>query len=143
MSDAEYWKSVPKQTLLKENGEFGDCWRCCVAAIIGVPAIEVPHFCRDFGSSFDSETQKWLNARGWVMIEVMHGAPVALNIYASEKTDFPVMACGPTVRSVTPYQQHAVVNSVSWGRTIYDPHPSEAGLLAVTKRYLIVRAWTQ
>jgi len=139
---AAYWKSVPKQTLLKENGEFGDCVRCCIAAIINVPALEVPHFARDYGSSWDSEAQRWLNERGWTMIEVLHKAPVALNIYASEKTDFPVMACGPTVRSNTPQQQHAVVNSASWGRTIYDPHPSEAGLLAVAQRYLIVKAWT-
>ena len=142
MDAASYWKSLPKQTLLKENGEFGDCVRCCIAAIINMPALEVPHFARDFGGSWDSEAQKWLNARGWVMIEVLHQAPVALNIYASEKADFPIMACGPTVRSRTQHQQHAVVNSVAWGRTIYDPHPSEDGLLAVAQRYLIVKAWT-
>jgi hypothetical protein len=58
------WKSIPKQTLLVEDGEIGDCWRCCIAAVLGVPATEVPHFLRNedgtVNHNVDADTQRWL-----------------------------------------------------------------------------------
>jgi hypothetical protein len=35
------------QEFLKERGEPGDCWRACIATILGLPLAEVPHILHD------------------------------------------------------------------------------------------------
>ena len=65
------WNEIPKQTLFRGEGEIGDCWRCCIAAILSLKAEEVPHFVQmsvDTESSPDSLTQIWLNARGYYIV---------------------------------------------------------------------------
>lgn len=138
----------PKQTILgfgKENGErIGDCFRCCIAAVLQRPAIEVPHFVEigeQTGKSADALAQKWLHEQGyWLLksdVTSLYGPPFYISRYAEDPVDvLPVICCGPTVRSKKPTNTHCVVMD---GETVlYDPHPSEAGLLAVTSRYLIV-----
>lgn len=147
----------PKQTILGFGVDdpnfkpgtkpvYGDCWRCCIAAILQVPADEVPHFVKfaeEQGRSADALTQTWLAKRGYWLIEgadhreawQVFGVPA----YSSEShlvPILPMMCCGPTVRSKNERMTHAVV--MDGGKLLYDPHPSNAGLLAVTKRYIIV-----
>lgn len=130
---------LPKQTFLVENGHVGDCWRCCIAAILQLPAAQVPHFLLDDsgngGCSVDTKTQTWLNERGYVLllsrafgIPRMHGGnPLA---------DYPRIVCGPSPRSKRMGAHHACV---AIGQTIvYDPHPSGAGLTAITDEYMVV-----
>ena len=127
----------PKQVHLTENGEIGDCWRCCVAAVLQVPAETVPHFVRD-GRSADADTQRWLNQRGFVLIEV---GKVGFSLHGWGRDDvirLPVIECGPTVRSKKRGAHHAVV-AIS-GELVYDPHPSGAGLLCATEQWLIIPA---
>ena len=49
----------------------------------------------------------------------------------------PIIACGVTARSRTSEDVHAVV--AMGGKVVYDPHPSEAGLLVVTGGYLVIK----
>ena len=133
------WSSIPKQTLLREKGEVGDCWRCCIAAIIGMPAEEVPHFLQnekdDPSCSMDADTQEWLNQRGWQITEATQ-----FRFHRWGKSKFrvpPIIVCGPTCRSTEMGQHHAVI--MSDGKLLYDPHPSEAGLTAITDQHLIFR----
>ena len=130
---------IPKQEFLAENGQIGDCWSCCIAAVLGVPRKTVPHFLKDdpSGQRMDPDTQRWLNKRGLVLIHV-DGADLEYPRWAEESVPMlPVIAAGPTPRSKRMGQHHAVV---MLGREIvYDPHPSGDGLTWITDRYLIVR----
>lgn len=140
------WKSIPKQTLLVEDGEIGDCWRCCIAAVLGVPATEVPHFFRNedgtVNHNVDADTQRWLNERGYCIAYAnTNGGREAFNFprWANDKgfVHPPVISCGPTERSKGLGKHHAVVTIN--GGMVYDPHPSEAGLTAVTEQNLIFK----
>jgi hypothetical protein len=125
----ERWNR-PKQTIFTTETTDGDCWRCCIAAILNVPAESVPHFGAD--PHCDAETQKWLNARGYVMIQVEGGGfypPIRFPQWGKPVQDktpntavYPIIACGPTIRTKKPGDHHAVV----WldRRVVYDPHPS-------------------
>ena len=170
------WSSIPKQTVFSEfaggkPGELGDCWRCCIAAILDMPAAEVPHFiqiaedngkrpecdtdkdgklfvrkCRT--SSHNALTQRWLRTKGYVLVTFMGAAPWGDGtpwVWYSPSNDegdpplddiiLPFIATGPTVRSKKSADQHAVVMT---SHMVYDPHPSNAGLLAVTQRDMII-----
>ena len=131
------WNEIPKQTLFRGEGEIGDCWRCCIAAILSLKAEEVPHFVQmsvDTESSPDSLTQIWLNARGYYIV-------MAENFrfygpYDSE-FEFPVLiACGPTPRSKQMHEHHAIVVDI-YDNLLYDPHPDNTGLTAITEYYMI------
>lgn len=128
------WADIPKQTFLKENGQVGDCWRCCVAAVLGLAAEEVPHFLLAKDANLDPDTQRWLNARGSVLV---YATTLYFPRYHGEDwVPLPVIACGPSPRSTRLHQHHAVV--MLDDQVVYDPHPSEAGLTAIIDRYLIV-----
>ena len=43
----------------------GDCYRTCIAILLGLEAQDVPHFCGDFGQ--DDPTDGWVNrAKNWL-----------------------------------------------------------------------------
>lgn len=131
------WSEIPKQTLLMERGEVGDCWRCCVAALVGVPAEEVPHFLQDEvndrSRSMDADTQEWLNQRGWYIVE---SSKFLCNRWSTSRFETPaVIACGPSPRSKQMGQHHAVI--MQNGKLLYDPHPSGDGLTAIVEVHLI------
>lgn len=64
---------IPQRQLNRHNpanGEWGDCWRTCIACILDLRPEEVPHF-------FDGDviqwegikrTQEWLIARGMYLL---------------------------------------------------------------------------
>lgn len=130
--------NLPKQTFLVENGQPGDCWRCCIAAILQVPAETVPHFLkleREGGKSMDHATQKWLNEKGYCLIR----AADLFQFHYFWDTSVeppPYIACGPTERSRGMGKHHAVVMVDQ--KIVYDPHPSNAGLTAISYCYLIM-----
>lgn len=129
---------IPKQTFLVEDGKVGDCWRCCIAAILQMPAEAVPHFLlssKENGfCSCDSDTQQWLNERGWCLVEARKFSFPRRSTGAFD--GLPVISCGPTERSRGMGRHHAVVTIAS--KVVYDPHPSNAGLTAITDEYLVV-----
>lgn len=141
------WKDIPKQTFLVENGEIGDCFRCCVAAVIGRGAEEVPHFCRKEDGSHnhndDADAQRWLNAQGYLLICVSASGGREVVKYPCWHEDvekFPppvVISVGPTCRSKGRGKYHAVVTRGN--DLLYDPHPSEAGLTAIIEQYLVLK----
>lgn len=141
----------PKQTILgfgdkDSNGIVGDCFRCCIAAVLQLPAVIVPHFVKialETGKEPTCLAQAWLSDRGFWFLQVDgstsfgDGHPIHLPHYeATDIKPFPIICTGPTVRSKNQSQTHCVVMAGS--EILYDPHPSEAGLLAINRRYLIV-----
>lgn len=142
------WSAIPKQKHLVENGEIGDCWRCCIAAVLGLPAENVPHFLLGedgkHNNNCDADTQKWLNERGLLMFYASAvGGRTAIWFPRWSESKFPlppIISCGPTDRSQGMGKHHAVV--MVGNEVVYDPHPSEAGLTAITEQYLILRPVT-
>lgn len=137
----------PKQTIFTAENVIGDCWRCCIAAVLQIPAENVPHFAA--GNHSQADAQKWLNDRGYVMINVTGGGHSSAIHFprwartADEKSEsrahYPLIVCGPTVRTKKPGQHHAVV--MVDGKTVFDPHPSDAGLIWIAESYMILPAF--
>lgn len=129
----EYWKNLPKQMYLKGDGVVGDCWRCCVAAILRRPFADVPHFVRDSPRNPFRATAEWLDLQGWVFLELHRPHR---DWYTD--TEWPCILSGPTVRSTSRGEHHAIVAANGdLDCPLYDPHPSGAGLLAVTNWFLL------
>lgn len=142
--------NAPKQKHLVENGELGDCWSCCIAAILNLPREEVPFFLKDSkaeGSpSMHVLTQQWLNQRGLILIELEKDVHVFPRMWKDPHfpEDLVWIACGPTPRSKALGQHHAIVTNLTDDPVfkdfrMYDPHPSDAGLTYVAKHFLIMR----
>lgn len=138
---------LPKQTCFKDwndkdSKQAGDCWRCCIAAVLGLPAAEVPHFLQmeidSVGKDFtncDKLTQEWLNERGFCIARIHHYVNFDY-MYQGSKSPPPVIKCGPTPRSKFMHQHHAVV--YVGDQMVYDPHPDNSGLTAVMDNFLIM-----
>lgn len=138
----QYWKNVPKQTIFSDDPRGGDCYRCCIGAIIGRKAECIPHFLQistEGGRDMISGSNAWLAQNGFWLFNlgaVGEYSFVGASHYASDPVPpIPYIAVGPTIRSKNPHQTHTVV--MAEGKVVYDPHPSEVGLLAETHRYLI------
>lgn len=132
--------NLPKQTFLKDRenplSAPGDCWRCCIAAVLQIPAQSVPHFVANNGGlHYESETQSWLAERGFTLVRCksrvqfprMSGQPFS---------PLPIITCGPSPRSRSMGEGHAVVYFD--GELVYDPHPDDNGLTAVNEEYIVV-----
>lgn len=127
---------LPKQTFLRDDarGIKGDCWRCCIAALLQVPAETVPHFLKDSPDDMYGATQKWLNERGLWLFNIPVGGIWHPGLY-SEHDAPPIISCGPTPRSTAMHMTHAVITVNR--KMVYDPHPDNNGLTAVTDHYIV------
>lgn len=147
MDDAipkNYWDSLPSQEFLTENGQIGDCWACCIAAVLCTPRSVVPHFLEknDHQVGYvDADTQSWLAERGFVMAH-FRGGELSFHRYQKDKNVVlpAVIACGPSPRSAKMGRHHAVV--YVGHEMVYDPHPSKAGLTFISDHYLIFKPLT-
>lgn len=135
----------PKQTMFGFGDPPGDCWRCCIAAILQMPADQVPHFMQIAKiakrGSADADTNRWLMQRGYCLAQVGPDwkSFTVVRWGGDPEPMLPIIECGPTVRSKKPEEQHAVVKLN--GKLVYDPHPDNAGLLAVVSRYVLVKTF--
>lgn len=115
------------------TGTVGDCWRACIASVIGCPIAEVPHFVRDHGDDgWFEATNAWLAARCGETIR-----------YA------PVETWPPDLSTRRPYVilnggsprgefAHCVVADAASGDMVHDPHPSRDGITSVTGAFALV-----
>jgi hypothetical protein len=102
----------------------GNCFATCLASLLEVPVESVPNFHADYPSTWWTETQKWLYARGFVAIEVF------LRSDGHKVVDWaPAVSCILTGKSPRGDFLHCVV-----GRTdpdnggfamVHDPHPDD------------------
>lgn len=57
-----------------EQGIYGDCYRTCIAVLLNMDAVDVPHFVRDSelagkdGWHTHAKTVEWLRERGMTML---------------------------------------------------------------------------
>lgn len=118
------------QTILHGEGRVGDCFRACIATVIGKRTEGVPHFVllgdlhwldaavawlAMFGYKVDTHDDGWLDDGLEVMpFHIMRGV-------------------GP--RGI----RHAVVGDTATGEMVHDPHPSRGGLVQVESRLYFFR----
>ena len=118
---------VDQTILAADPTRQGNCLAACVATFLGIPLEEVPHFAE---YQPDDEPHAWWH----LLIGFMagHGLwPVELADPGDAEPGEVVFAAGPAARGVF----HQVLYRD--GVLFHDPHPSKAGLVAVSE----VEAW--
>lgn len=112
----------------------GDCWRCCVAGILGLPYEEVPDFINERNPASDVgwllDCGRWLAERNVVLVVLG-----AVNFEGYDATGHAetlgyTILCGYTDRST---EKHATIGK--WGQVWHDPHPDREGLGQITECY--------
>jgi hypothetical protein len=106
----------------------GDCWRACIANLLDVPRILVPHFVQHHNAKWLEATQKWLQDHHGVRLE-------ATALPADGALFGRVIIIGGSPRGD---HGHAVLASTT-GEVLHDPHPSRDGL---THHSLVLKAVT-
>lgn len=105
------------------NEKSDDCARCCIAELMGLNPMAVPHFVAEHGGQWRTALSDWLRPRNLGLLNVPR------DIYWPGK----ILVCGPTKRGK---DHHMVI--FHNGTLFYDPHPSGVGLTRIEKQYLLV-----
>ncbi len=118
-----------QQTILHdpENGKTGDCFRACIASLLSLPIENVPHFCDgkpEGDTTYYGELNTWLAERGLIYLEFGTGSGWSESFAAAGGDCFHIIS-GRSPRGYL----HAIVGRN--GEPIYDPHPSNAGLITI------------
>ncbi len=126
-----------KQTILHDpaNGQYGDCFRACIASLLELPINEVPHVCDgkpEGDTTWYAELSAWLAPRGLVYLEFGTGDGWAASFAAAGGETFHVIS-GRSPRG----HLHAIVGRN--GEPFFDPHPSGAGLTTVESFGILTR----
>lgn len=110
-----------------DNGDWGDCFRACLASLLEIDAADVPHF---MDGGFDplhtfSNVQDWLAPMGWGMASIVVDCDLQealdFNCAIRFKAHFMVTGMGPTGCD------HTVL--ATEGAIVHDPSPRSAGLV--------------
>lgn len=116
------------QLYLRGNAENipGDCLRACVASILELDLLDVPHFVHEHTHG-EIAMMDWLATKG---IE-------CLRLQGHYEVQTHVIYTGRSPRST--HGRHAVVGLA--GEIVHDPHPSRAGLKGLAEfTYLLFPA---
>ncbi len=120
-------------TLHDPPASVGDCWRVCIASILGMEPENVPHFAEMEGN-VAARTATWLEALGYGLVQIT--APQHVLAWVSNAVVY--IASGPSLGRGVP---HCVLSDGV--DLIHDPHPSRAGLAEIKTVWLITEAAPQ
>ncbi|MEM9579072.1 MAG: hypothetical protein AAF891_00175 [Pseudomonadota bacterium] len=94
-----------------ENGKWGDCYRTCIAMLMGLDPAEVPHFCDGSpeNASGIEGVRDWLRPQGLSVFQSVYGADITFRQLMGTLEHFspgvPVIITGMGTRGVN----HCVV----------------------------------
>ena len=120
---------TPQRQLISHNpdmGYYGDCYRTCMAVVMGMDAKDVPHFCDGDASDLNGikGARDWLRPMGFGIWQNIYLEDVSfkdmLNSISHFSVDIPVIITGQRTKGVN----HCVV-AVN-GKVICDPLTGEA-----------------
>ncbi|WP_458317138.1 hypothetical protein [Mycolicibacterium brisbanense] len=117
------------------SGTVGDCWRACIASVIGCPITEVPHFVRDHGTEWFEATNTWLTAQCGETVLYAPGEPWAADELSTITRRPYIILNGGSPRGEF---AHCVVADVATGAVVHDPHPSRNGITSITGAFALV-----
>lgn len=110
-----------------ELGKWGDCHRCCVAAILDLDPAAVPHFAQiehETGRSWIELLREWLAELGFAYFVTVYTGDVTfetlLEITAGNAPGVPLILGGAA--AVSPSVGHSVV--IQDGAVVMDPSNS-------------------
>jgi hypothetical protein len=103
----------------------GDCFRTCIAALLNMRSEDLPNFCGDYPTSWFTELDIWLRARGLRFVEIKRTMP-DLTITAMPGTVG--IAAGKSPRGEHLHAVIAMVNYSGGWEILMDPHPDDTGL---------------
>lgn len=116
-----------------ENGIFGDCYRTCIAGLLGVDRDSVPHHVLTMDPELlNSEVQPkydaWLAERGLQKLAIpVHGEGVDLDeILAFQNTRTPQPALAMLTGQSASGCNHVVI--VGNGKIVHDPAINDSGI---------------
>lgn len=118
-----------------DTGTVGDCWRACIASIIGCPIAEVPHFVQNHGDEWFEATNAWLAAQCGETVLYAPGEPWAPNELSTITRRPYIILNGGSPRGEF---AHCVVADAATGDIVHDPHPSRDGITSVTGAFALV-----
>jgi hypothetical protein len=98
----------------------GNCFQACVASITDTPLEEVPHFCDGENENWWSDTKKWCEQNGLVVVNFEWNINLLPTL---EAIDDHYIVSGPSPRG---NWLHSVVGYK--GKCVHDPHPDDAML---------------
>jgi len=114
-----------------DNGQYGDCWRTCIACLMDIEPEEVPHFLED-GTEFAegmANANRWLNARGLFYVTFAFYGELNSLFHCMKAWNPGVyyMLLGTSPRGTS----HVVIG---YEDTIaHDPHPEGGGIVEPVK----------
>ena len=125
----------PVRCISHQTGEFGDCYRACIASILELPAEAVPNFGHlvPMPQTVESEDQtalarKWLSNRGMTIFRTIANGKWSLDKLLYEFSDWnpgvPIILHGEAEHQSAGDINHSVV--MLDGRIAHDP--SGAGI---------------
>lgn len=103
------------------NGQWGDCMRACIASLLALPILDVPHFNEGGprGLEFDRRVRDFLAQHGLIEVRIHSKTSQAHVIQGTCHH----LIYGYTERGT----YHAVVGLN--GKVVHDPHPSKTGVI--------------
>ena len=110
--------------------EVGDCWKCCLATILGLSYSQVPHFRKKYGAEDRmKKTVEWLYVKHSITLVSLAGLPLNLDLRPQAAADAPFyyIVTGVSPRTKSGRLFHSVIYEGS--NMVFDPHPSRAGIL--------------
>lgn len=128
----------PDQIFLHGNaaGVLGDCWRTCIAGVLGMSAANVPHFVEahqgEDGEWF-RQSVAWVALNSGATLRYYEGNLMTDPDRREGRSAFPhVILIGPSPRGAF---NHCVIGDAYFGDMVHDPHPSRDGLLSIVGVY--------
>lgn len=112
------------------GAKAGDCFRCCVATLLDLPAADVPHFCDDMDSTWMPRLLEWLRPQGLFYVMISSFEPWML----PPGTRPLVIVGGKSPRGAWGHVVVGQVDRDGW-KLIHDPHPSRAGIVGDPEDY--------
>jgi len=108
----------------------GDCFRCCVATVLGLEYADVPAFNEPDEDQWVGNLSAWCRERGISMVMVLPHEGTVWSHFLSHGL---WIAGGPGPRGI----HHAVV--YDGPNLLHDPHESREGLLKITDALVLFR----
>lgn len=126
-----------EQTILHapDDGRFGNCLSAVLASLLHLPIEQIPSFTAP-GPQWQRDLNRWLRQFGLAYVQVS-----AFDAWAA---DTGIEGCWHEIGGTTPRfadVEHAMVGTD--GRPVFDPHPSDAGVEAITAHgiFIALRPW--
>ena len=115
---------LPRLVKQDKFGEEGNCLPACIASIFDLELCSIPNFCHlDSDYTWFENLNTWLSKRGLFYLEAIFKRNELDELFLNNKVIH--IITGRSRRSTTLFHAVVALN----GREIFDPHPSDLGLL--------------